>query len=87
LINGSETAEATTQQSSRLLTSLEAPIFSDQQRLETLFLATLSRMPRDDERARVQALLEQAPSPEERRVVWGDVLWALLNASEFALNH
>ncbi|MCA9177314.1 MAG: DUF1549 domain-containing protein, partial [Planctomycetales bacterium] len=45
LMNGPLTGEATSIEQSALLGSLEAPFFTDRQRLETLFLATLSRPP------------------------------------------
>jgi hypothetical protein len=56
-------------------------------RVEQLFLLTLSRPPTAEERARFVAYLDKGgPSGDARKAV-SDVFWALLNCSEFALNH
>ena len=54
LLNGWLIETATGMSSSGLLTSLDAPFFSDDQRIQILFLATLSREPTAEELARVQ---------------------------------
>lgn len=51
---------------------------------EELFLRTLSRLPTVDELAAVKKALAGGDSHVE---VYRDVLWALLNAKEFAFNH
>jgi hypothetical protein len=52
--------------------------------IEYLYMATLARRPTSDEQQRrVQYVQQQA----DRRAAYGDILWALLNCSEFALNH
>jgi len=50
--------------------------------VETLYLATLSRRPTPAEAGRVAAYVARAATPAE---AYGDVLWALLNSSEFAM--
>jgi hypothetical protein len=52
--------------------------------LTALFLRTLSRQPRTDERAAVKKLLAAG---EKRHDVFADLMWALLNSKEFAFNH
>jgi len=52
--------------------------------IDALYLATFSRPPREEEVARAVELVGQAPSPQEG---YEDLLWALLNSSEFLLNH
>lgn len=52
--------------------------------VESLYLATLSRRPTPAESARLLKHLDKAESPE---VGYADILWALLNSSEFTLNH
>jgi hypothetical protein len=86
MLNGSDLAEATDPRRSPLLGAIEAPWLSDAERIDTLFLATLSRLPKEHER---EACLERvaAVSPSEKGKAFGDVLWALLNSAEFALNH
>jgi hypothetical protein len=53
--------------------------------IETLFLATLSRRPTTSEGRRLEKYLQaNAGNPAQ---AYGDILWALLNSSEFTLNH
>ena len=88
LMNGRLVSQATDIAESDLLTALSANFFTPSDRVETLFLATLSRPPTDDERATFVAHLEeQSEDPAMRRLALGDCLWALLNSAEFALNH
>ena len=86
LMNGAEIVGATDVSRSPLLMSLDAPFLSDDQRIDILYLATLSRYPTDAERARVDLFLADRAnvSVETARA---DVLWALLNSAEFSLNH
>ena len=53
--------------------------------LEKLFLATLSRRPTAAECRRLTEYVEA--NGENPSGAYGDVLWALLNCSEFSLNH
>jgi hypothetical protein len=48
-----------------------------------VFLATVSRMPNDKERAAVHAVL----TADNRDDVFADLFWALLNSKEFTFNH
>jgi hypothetical protein len=57
---------------------------TDDQRLEELFLATLSRYPTEQDREHFAAYRQGRKDP---RVAWGDCLWALVNTREFILNH
>ncbi|HVC98956.1 MAG TPA: DUF1553 domain-containing protein, partial [Pirellulales bacterium] len=84
LMNGQLTAMATDPVQSGILLALDAPLFSDAERVEALFLATVSRMPGNSQRARFVDYVEAA---EDHRAALGDVLWALLNSPEFILNH
>ncbi|HTU90005.1 MAG TPA: DUF1553 domain-containing protein, partial [Gemmataceae bacterium] len=53
--------------------------------VEHLYLATLSRRPTDHELQRTMALVRK--HADEPRQAYGDILWVLLNSSEFTLNH
>jgi hypothetical protein len=53
----------------------------------SLFLSTVSRMPEDDERQAFVAVLADCKTDEDRNRALSDVLWALLNSTEFAFNH
>ncbi|MCG8450302.1 MAG: DUF1549 and DUF1553 domain-containing protein [Pirellulales bacterium] len=87
LMHGGLVHGATDLASSGLLKSLEAPFFEDEQRVETLFLATFSRFPQKEELARMLAHLSAATNKAERQKALGDVLWALLNSAEFTFIH
>lgn len=87
LMHGGLTDAATQFSTSGLLKSINAPFFSDDQRIETLFLATLSRLPSESERGQMRSYLSDADESEIRLSRLGDMLWALLNAAEFTLNH
>ncbi len=52
--------------------------------VDELYLATLSRLPQQDERQRVLGWIERAPNPREGVQ---DLLWVLLNSREFLFNH
>ena len=97
LMNGNEIEGATNIEQSPLLKSLRAPFFTDQQRIDIVYLATVSRYPSEDERKRMEGFLlasndaadgtEEAVSEGFAEKARADVLWALLNSAEFALNH
>jgi hypothetical protein len=63
---------------------VDFPLMTDEERLETLFLAALSRRPSASERA---AMLQYVQQSEAAGAALADVFWALLNSSEFMLNH
>ena len=85
LMNGRIVHNATTSSTSGLLRSLSAPFFTDEQRIETLFLATLGRRPVEEETAALAAHVAAGDGSKMDRL--GDILWALLNSPEFTLNH
>ena len=57
---------------------------SDDEVLEELFLATLSRRPTEADR---KYFAEYRQTEGDRRMVFADALWALINTREFILNH
>jgi hypothetical protein len=52
--------------------------------IERLYLAALSRRPTPQEVERMEAFVRKQPVP---RTAYGDLVWVLMNSSEFALNH
>jgi Protein of unknown function (DUF1553) len=56
----------------------------DAEVVEDLFLATLSRLPDDDE---ARSALDHLRTRPDRAPGFADVLWALMNTREFVLNH
>jgi hypothetical protein len=87
LMHGGLIHSATDLATSGLLKSLAAPFFSDEQRLDTLFLSTLSRYPDEREREVMLQPITAASDDKEKQQALGDVLWVLLNSAEFTLNH
>ncbi len=87
LMNGTLIRQGTDLEQGPLLQALRAPFFDDAQRIEILFLATLSREPRPEESERFLAYVHRHESAEQRRAALADILWALLNSAEFTLNH
>jgi hypothetical protein len=66
------------------LQQLLASKMSDDEVLEELFLATLSRPPREADRLRFATYRE---GRRDRQELFADCLWALVNTREFVLNH
>lgn len=86
MMNGPITANAIDLQRSRLLRAVvESPFFDKETRLETLYLAVLTRKPTLDESRSLQKYLDEKPDDESRRKGFGEILWALLNSPEFVL--
>jgi hypothetical protein len=99
LMNGRLTADATSLERSELLTAvIESPFMDTPQRIETLYLATLSRPPSAREMDRATKFLDAAQkggdkelSKEEKEQRYkralADLFWVLLNSGEFFFNH
>ena len=88
MMNGKLTGSVTDLQSSETLMAIaEAPFLDDAGRIETLFLATLSRFPTADEVKELTALLGPDPKQRASKAALADVFWALLNSAEFVLVH
>ncbi|MCE9528587.1 MAG: DUF1549 and DUF1553 domain-containing protein [Planctomycetales bacterium] len=58
---------------------------SDSLAIERLYLHVLARQPTDDERGILKTFLSRHPGKNEQ--AHAEILWALLNSSEFSLNH
>lgn len=83
LMNGQTTSEVTHPDRGRLLAALEAPFLGPGDQVTTLFLATLARQPKSLELEACEKLLAGTPD-QQRREVLSDLLWALVNSTEFA---
>jgi hypothetical protein len=66
-----------------LLGALAAPFFTSNDRIETLFLATVSRKPTEKESSIFAADGTEKLDAADQ----ADLLWALLNSAEFRFNH
>lgn len=85
LLNGPLVTSLTDpEQSDRVASLVDNPFLSNEERIEVLFLATLSRPP---ETAEMEKTLEWLNASHDQAQALSDTLWALLNSSEFILNH
>ncbi len=90
LMNGKFIADATSLDKSTFLAAVaDAPFMDTSDRIEALYLATLSRMPKAQERERLIKYIDSASDEKARNKnrALTDVFWALLNSGEFFLNH
>ena len=87
LMNGKFINDATTLERSRTLAAMVDGPFSNTQRLETLYLAALGRLPRPEEARRLLAYVDSCEPRIDPRTAFADIFWVLLNSSEFILNH
>jgi hypothetical protein len=88
LMNGEFVGNATDLADSRTLAAIhDAPFLSETDRIESIFLTTLSRYPTPAERTRCLDYLQQGGAHGDAAAALTDLFWALLNSSEFRLNH
>ncbi len=95
LMNGKVVADATSLEKSETLSAvIDAPFLGTPGRIETLYLATLSRRPTSREVDRTVRFVDDAvrhADSQDTAIAYNaalaDVFWALLNSSEFTLNH
>jgi hypothetical protein len=83
LINGptvNEKLRAANNRIGRLLTKK----VSERELLNDLYLATLSRLPTEED---VKVSLEHVGKAQDKRKAWEDVHWALINSKEFLFRH
>jgi len=87
LMNGGLIEDATSLQSSGLLESLTVPFITNKDRMEILYLATLSRRPTSSEQELLNGFMSEDTAGDELTESLADILWALLNSAEFTMNH
>jgi hypothetical protein len=87
LMNGKLTADATSLDNSRTLRAVvEAPFLRDEDRLDTLYLAAVSRKPRQDEMAFLLKHVQSKTAEKDRNQAFAEVFWGLLNSPEFVVS-
>jgi len=99
LMNGRVVSQATHLHNSETLVAVvENPFMTTDERIETLFLSTLSRKPTTKEMQRFSRYVEKGGADEKEPLneankkertanALADVFWVLLNSGEFILNH
>jgi hypothetical protein len=88
MMNGPLVARLTDLAESRTLSAVaNAPFMDTRERVETLFLAALTRKPLADEAARFVPYVDRGGASGDYQGALADVFWALLNSGEFVLNH
>ena len=86
MMNGSFITDATSLEDSRTLTGVaDFPGMTPREKLDSLFLAATGRTMRRNELSRFTSYVANHASGEKK--AFADVFWALLNSSEFLLNH
>ncbi len=86
LINGPLTVSATDLETSRTLRGvLDAPFLTETERLDSLFLAVLSRRPTEAERGYLMSYAAEASNDAARQEAYSEIFWALLNSPEVVL--
>ena len=87
LMNGKLTADATNLDSSRTLRAVvEAPFLRPEDKIETLYLAALTRKPTEQETEFLLDFVRRPAGELERKQAFAQVLWGLLNSPEFVLS-
>jgi hypothetical protein len=88
MMNGSFIDGATNPETSQVLGAIvKAPFLDTPGRIETLYLATLTRRPRPDELALLVPYVRRRKTGDEQAKALADIFWAILNGPEFHLNH
>jgi hypothetical protein len=86
LMNGQLTSEATDLETSRTLRAVvDAPFLKSYEKIETLFLATLTRPPHAIEMQRFLNYVDRQPDTARKRQAYSEIMWALINSPEFVL--
>lgn len=88
LYNGTLATALTRPETSPILKAVaRSPFLDDAARVDTLYLATLSRWPDAAERTPLVAYLAEVSGQPDRERALGNLFWALINSTEFNSNH
>jgi hypothetical protein len=88
MMNSNFVETATGLEDSQTLRAIaDFPLMADDEKLETLFLAALSRRPTAAEKEQFGAYIRSGGTNQNSQDAMADVFWVLLNSSEFLLNH
>lgn len=87
LMNGKFLNDRTKLENNKSLETIATQPTSIARKVQTLYLVVLSRQPRQDELTRMVRYVESGGGTGDQRQAIADIYWALLNSSEFLLNH
>jgi hypothetical protein len=88
LMNGKLVNDQTSVERSGFLSAInDAPFMDVDAKVEAMFLATFSRTPSAAETERFGSYVQRGGIGNDSKKALADVFWALLNSSEFSLNH
>lgn len=88
MMNGKFVDDQTNFERSQYLAAIvDAPFMDTDAKIEALFLASLSRFPTSEESSRFGSYAQRGGTENNSKKALADVFWALLNSSEFVLNH
>ena len=88
LMNGKFVSDQTSLERSQFLAAIaDAPFIDVDGKLEALFFASLSRPPTPVEMEHFGSYVQRGGAGNDKNKALADVYWALLNSSEFILNH
>jgi hypothetical protein len=88
LMNGKMTADATSLTRGGTLAAIaDSPFMDTESKLNALYLASLSRKMRPEEASKFVRYVESGGPSKDQSKALADIYWALLNSSEFILNH
>lgn len=88
LMNGKFVNDQTSLERSQFLAAIgDAPFMDANGKVEAMFLATMSRPPTPIESQRYGSYVQRGGTNNDEKKALADVFWALLNSSEFILNH
>ncbi len=87
LMNGKLTADATSLDASRTLRAVvEAPFLAPKEKIETLYLAAVTRKPTEVELKYLLGHVQAQKDEEGQKQAYARILWGLLNSPEFVLS-
>jgi len=87
LMNGKLTADATNLETSRTLRAVvDAPFLGNEEKIEALYFAALTRKPRPEEMTFLLNHVTAKSTAVDQKQAFAEILWGILNSPEFVLN-
>jgi len=88
MMNGTEMAQQTTIKTGQTLTAIvDAPFLTTETRIDALYRAVVCRNPTVEEREKLASYVDRGGPSGDKTKALADVMWVLLNSTEFLFNH